>query len=131
MLRAFKHHAASEKGQSLVEFALVLPVFIVILFGIMEFGRIWETVNVMTSAAREGARIAAIGGSGSTQASQTAMNVLAAARLEDATVSIEGPNSENEIVVTVTVVYRPLTGSLVPGVGTMSLTRSTTMHWEG
>lgn len=131
MLRAFKQHLTCQKGQSLVEFALVLPVFIVILFGIIEFGRIWETVNVMTSAAREGARIAAIYGSGSTTASQTALNVLADAQIENATVSIEGPTAADEIIVTVTVTYASLTGSLVPGVGALTLTRSTTMHWEG
>ena len=32
-----------QEGQSLVEFALVIPIFLLLLFGIIEFGRIWET----------------------------------------------------------------------------------------
>ncbi|MGZ9252352.1 MAG: TadE/TadG family type IV pilus assembly protein, partial [Candidatus Deferrimicrobiaceae bacterium] len=36
-----------EKGQSLVEFALLLPVFLLILVGIAEFGRGWMTKNIL------------------------------------------------------------------------------------
>jgi Flp pilus assembly protein TadG len=45
-----------EKGASAVEFALVLPVLIVILFGIIEFGFIIYDKAVITNASREGAR---------------------------------------------------------------------------
>jgi Flp pilus assembly protein TadG len=48
-----------EKGQNLVEFALLLPVFLLILVGIAEFGRAWMTRNILTGAAREAARAAA------------------------------------------------------------------------
>ncbi|MGB5994784.1 MAG: TadE/TadG family type IV pilus assembly protein [Candidatus Deferrimicrobiaceae bacterium] len=49
-----------EKGQNLVEFALILPVFLLLVVGMAEFGRGWMTRNILTSAAREGARVAAI-----------------------------------------------------------------------
>ena len=55
-LRLFK----SEKGQSLVEFALVLPVLMMILLGIIEFGWLFNAQITLTSAAREGARVYAI-----------------------------------------------------------------------
>jgi Flp pilus assembly protein TadG len=45
-----------EKGASAVEFALVLPVLILILFGIIEFGFIIYDKAVITNASREGAR---------------------------------------------------------------------------
>lgn len=45
-----------QKGQALVELALVLPVLLLILFGIMEFGRIFHAYLVITNAAREGGR---------------------------------------------------------------------------
>jgi Flp pilus assembly protein TadG len=45
-----------EKGASAVEFAIVLPVLIVILFGIIEFGLILYDKAVITNASREGAR---------------------------------------------------------------------------
>jgi Flp pilus assembly protein TadG len=43
-------------GQSLVEFALVLPVFLILLFGIVEFGLLLYNQHVITNASREGAR---------------------------------------------------------------------------
>ncbi len=121
----------SEKGQSLVEFALVLPIFIFLVFGIIEFGRLWETVNIMTSAAREGARAAAVSAPDMTSAMNAAQNVLTAGNVSNATVNAVGPNGANEVVVTVTLNYTPLTGSIVPGIGPFFLTRSTTMRWEG
>jgi Flp pilus assembly protein TadG len=45
-----------EKGASAVEFALVLPVLMVILFGIIEFGFILYDKAIVTNASREGAR---------------------------------------------------------------------------
>jgi Flp pilus assembly protein TadG len=45
-----------ERGQSLVELALVLPILIILLFGILEFGRVFHSYLVITNAAREGAR---------------------------------------------------------------------------
>ncbi len=53
-----------EKAQTLVEFALVFPVLLVITYGIIEFSRMVFTYAVVTGAAREGARYgAAAGGS--------------------------------------------------------------------
>lgn len=51
----------NKKGQSMVEMALVLPVLMLLLFGILEFGRVFNEYLVVTAAAREGARSAAIG----------------------------------------------------------------------
>ena len=121
----------SERGQSLVEFAMILPLFIIVLFGIMEFGRLWEISNLITSASREGARVAAISGSSQSQAINAAQHVLSAANIEDATVSVSGPNSASEVSVTVTLHYTPLTGSIIPGFDQFSISRSTIMRWEG
>jgi len=51
----------NEKGASSVEFAIILPVLILILFGIFEFGRAYLDYLAITHAAREGARLAAVG----------------------------------------------------------------------
>jgi len=58
MIRRF---VKTERGQTLVELALVLPVLVLILFGILEFGRIFHSYIVITNAAREGARLGALG----------------------------------------------------------------------
>ena len=120
----------SQKGQSLVEFVLLLPVFIIILFGIIEFGRLWETMNVLTSAAREGARVAAVTSPNVAQATVAAQNVLSASNVQNVTISVSGPNAANEVIVTVNHNYTPITGSIIPGIGPFALSRSSTMYWE-
>ena len=45
-----------QKGAEIVEFALVLPLLLLILFGIMEFGIVFFDKAIITNASREGAR---------------------------------------------------------------------------
>ncbi len=49
-------------GAALVEMALVLPVFLMVIFGIIEFGRGMMVGQMVTNAAREGARLGVISG---------------------------------------------------------------------
>ena len=49
-------HEARRGGQSLVEFVLILPVLLILLFGIIEFGLLLYNKQVITNASREGAR---------------------------------------------------------------------------
>jgi Flp pilus assembly protein TadG len=53
-----------ERGATAMEFALLLPVFILVLAALLDFGRAVFTQVTITNAAREGARVA-IGGAGS------------------------------------------------------------------
>lgn len=46
----------NQRGAVALEFALLLPVFLVILFGTIEFGRMMYGREIVTNAAREGAR---------------------------------------------------------------------------
>ena len=54
------HRLGGRRGQSLVEFALVVPMLLLMLVGIIEFGRAWNWSQVVTEAARQGARKAAV-----------------------------------------------------------------------
>jgi Flp pilus assembly protein TadG len=47
-------------GQALVEFALILPVLLLIMIGILEFSRAWNLHQALTDATREGARRAVV-----------------------------------------------------------------------
>jgi Flp pilus assembly protein TadG len=49
-----------DRGQSLVEFALILPVLLLILMGIFDFGRAVFAYNSVSEAARNGARVAIV-----------------------------------------------------------------------
>lgn len=51
----------NKKGQSLVETALILPIIILLLMGMVEFTRILGSYLIVTHASREGARMASIG----------------------------------------------------------------------
>ncbi len=51
---------ANRRGQSLVEFALMVPLLLLMLAGIIEFGRAWNWSQTVTEAARAGARKAAV-----------------------------------------------------------------------
>ena len=52
---------ARDRGSAAVEFALVVPVLLLIVFGIIDFGRALNAQIALTGAAREGARLAALG----------------------------------------------------------------------
>lgn len=58
----FQRFRKTEKGQAMVEMALVLPILILIVFGITEFGRIFSAKLIVTNASREGARYASVNG---------------------------------------------------------------------
>ena len=53
-------HRSNRKGVSMVELALVLPLLSLLSLGIIEFGRAFWVMQVLTNAAREGARVGAL-----------------------------------------------------------------------
>lgn len=50
------------RGQAIVELALILPIFLLLVLGSMEFGLVFHQYQIVTSASREGARAATLGG---------------------------------------------------------------------
>jgi Flp pilus assembly protein TadG len=52
----------SERGAALLEVALTLPLLLLVATGIFEFGRAYQTWQILTNAAREGARVAVLPG---------------------------------------------------------------------
>jgi Flp pilus assembly protein TadG len=50
----------TKRGQSLVEFALILPIFLLFLFGIIDLGRGVYAYNTIQNAAREAVRVAIV-----------------------------------------------------------------------
>ena len=55
-----RRRARRGRGQTLVEFALVLPVFLLLVFGLIDMGRFVYLSSTLSQAAREGARVAAV-----------------------------------------------------------------------
>ena|SRR5688500_3949144 len=48
------------RGQAMVEFALIIPIFLLFVFGILDLARAVYTYHTLNNAAREGARVAAV-----------------------------------------------------------------------
>lgn len=56
------HLFSSESGAELIEFALVVPLLLFIIMGVVDMGFMFQRFEVVTNAAREGARIAVLPG---------------------------------------------------------------------
>lgn len=69
----------NERGQTLTEFAMVVPLLVVLLFGIIQFGIIFNNYVTMTDAVRAGARKAAVSRNESDPAGICRAAVVAAA----------------------------------------------------
>jgi len=121
------------KGQSLVEFALVVPLLLLLVFGIAEYGRAWMTRNIMTGAAREAVRIAVVPSGGIGAATARANQVLASAGITSATVSLSDDGiSFGTITATVSYNFPVVVVGFIPGLNssTIPLTSTTTMRKE-
>jgi len=126
--------ARDTRGQSLIEFALILPMMLVVMFMITEFGRALYTYNVLATAARAAARAAVVAGAQNYQSrgSDRALQILDSANLRSgATVnfSIQDNYNGSNMKVVVCTVTRPFTWAIngpVPvnaGAGSQTVTK--------
>lgn len=97
--------ARKEDGQALVEFAITLPLLLLLLLGIVDFARAWNVYQVLTDAGREGTRNAVVD-NGSTQADVKLIIRTAAARagisLSDSDITIaEGAGRGDPTTITI------------------------------
>jgi len=98
----------SERGATAVEFALVLPVLLVLVLGIIEFGRAFQVQATLAAAAREGVRVMAIedDAAAARAATQTAAGGLDPS-LTDADIAVSPASCEVSAGnATVTITYR-------------------------
>ena len=86
----------SSRAQSLVEFAVVVPVFLLLLFGLIDFARLVFTYVSLTDGARELARTASISQAWSTN--PTAANASAIAAFNNYTVVLGSQNSATDSI---------------------------------
>jgi Flp pilus assembly protein TadG len=138
-----RHGLRSETGAELVEFALVFPLLLLVVLGIVDFGFLFQQYEVVTNAAREGARIAVLPDYSATDAQNRAADYLTAAGLTSAPAPVVGAPVPVSIggncmsTVTVTVTY-PHQFVFLSGIGayfgstfgTTTLRASSTMRTE-
>ena len=91
------HHrmnrTSCRRGAAMVEFALILPVLVLILFGVIEFGRMVMVHQVLVNASREGARLAVLPGTTSAQVQNTIDGYMASAGITGHTATFPDPNT--------------------------------------
>jgi Flp pilus assembly protein TadG len=108
-VRLFRRSIRDEGGQAAVEFALVLPFLLMMLIGIVEFGRAWNQHQVITDAARESARKASLYGTVTeAEVKKVATDAMAAAGIDyrRATIDIDNLDGESNTNVTVSIDLR-------------------------
>lgn len=132
-MRWLHRYIKNNQGQALVEFALVLPVLLLLTVGAMEFGLAINQYIVLTEAAREGARSAALGATNTTITSvvNAAVSEIGTSQL---TVTISPSStrvSGNSVTVTVAKPVQAITPLMSPFFPTgFTLQGSATMRVE-
>jgi Flp pilus assembly protein TadG len=132
-----KRDAMHRRGQGLVEFALIVPLFLVLLFGMIEFGRAWMTKNILTGAAREAVRVFAVTPApyDNAAAISRAVDILSSAGLDSTrwgiSVTID-PADNNIMRASVSYNFPVIIIGFIPGLPTnnIPLATSTTMRRE-
>ena len=140
-IRSFR----SSDAAAMVEFAIVLPIILLVVFASIDFGRALYTVNNLTAAVREGARLASVQISpdpttaGSKSAVSTAVKNYVLAFGGNAgpptvneTFTGALPNLQSITVQITSYPFTPLTPlANVIGLGTITFSPSATFRWEG
>ena len=120
-----------DRGAAIVEVALTLPLLLLVSVGIFEFGRAYQTWQVLTNAAREGARIAVLPNSNDSAIRTRVVNYMQTGQLPEATnadididhnapIDLGGAGSSTGSEVTVRypfsfIVLEPVARLVVPG----------------
>lgn len=128
-----RHIIGARRGQAVVEFALVLPIFMLMLMAAVEFGRAYFCIHLMTNAARTGSRAGALAGSAVEDVTDAVDIFLEEAGMaaDSWTTTVRVTDSEGEeraggladaqqgdrVAVTVSHDFEVLSGSMIPGWG--------------
>jgi Flp pilus assembly protein TadG len=108
--RLFRKSRRERLGAAVVEFAIVAPLFITLVFGMIEYGRMVMVQQLMVNSAREGARVGVLDGSTTAGVQSTVNTYLSNASISGATVTVNPspPSSAGygqPVTVTVTIPF--------------------------
>ncbi|MEN6493341.1 MAG: TadE family protein [Thermoguttaceae bacterium] len=126
----------NRQGVAAVEFAVVAPLFFLLIMGMIEFGRMIMVQQVITNGSREGARLAVLDGVTTTEVTSTVDNYLRNAAVNGATVRVvpDPPSSAGygePVTVTVSVPFNQVSWLPSPMfLGGNTLNASTVMRRE-
>jgi Flp pilus assembly protein TadG len=90
LIRPWKRIPLGARGQALAEFALVIPIFLILLFGVIEGGRFIYHYNSLNNATRDGVRYAIIHGENSADPIGPGDDAVMESVISDATFGLVG-----------------------------------------
>jgi Flp pilus assembly protein TadG len=93
---------SGDDGSELIEMAIVLPIFLIIIMAIMDFGFLFQRYEVVNNAAREGARLAVVGTHTNAAVQTRVQNYLTSAGLNGSVTTQVGDTSLTAAGVTLT-----------------------------
>lgn len=137
-MRVGRRFLSAQDGAALVELAFALPIFLLLVWGVIDFGRLLWTANSLASAVREGARYAAVlpSPSGSTGAIQGVVERMFSplggpALTSSEVVVLDSTATSGNVTVQVKNYPFPTITPLGSLIGdTVSFTRTATFRWE-
>jgi Flp pilus assembly protein TadG len=130
LFRRYRRAAAA------VEFAVVAPVFLLLVFGMIEYGRMVMVYQVITNASREGARTAVLDGATTTSVTTAVNSYLTAGAVSGATVTVSpnppsGAQYGDPVTVTVSIPFSQVSWLPSPMyLGSRTLSAATVMRRE-
>ncbi|MDR6620908.1 TadE/TadG family type IV pilus assembly protein [Sinomonas atrocyanea] len=136
-MRARRHRAEGtrEKGAAAVEFALIVPILLALVLGIVEFGHIYNAQLVITNAAREAARTMAVTGDPGTAltAAQSVAPGFALTVSPQPLACVTDPTNAKlkQVTATVTSNVPLIAGTWLNPAGTISISGVGVMRCEG
>jgi Flp pilus assembly protein TadG len=125
--------SSADRGAAAVEFALLLPLLLLIVLGIVDFGRMLNAQVTLTQAAREGARLVALGQPnvpGRTQAAATGLSPVGVA-IPSSCPTGAGPASNGAVQTSYSFQFSPGLGYLVGLFGGSGLSGQLTLSAQG
>lgn len=126
----------NRRATAAVEFAIVAPVFLLLVFGMIEYGRMVMVYQVLTNASREGARSAVLDGATTASVTSTVNTYLSSGTITGATVTVSpdppsNAQSGDPVTVTVSIPFSQVSWLPSPMyLGGKTLTSSTVMRRE-
>lgn len=135
-MRSLAKFCHCRRGSVVVEFALLLPLFLTLVFSVIELGSAWYSKQMLVNASREGARLGAMfDGADDAEVEAAVVNLLQQAGFPGSVqVSSTGAEGDSGELVTVVVSadhQLPVLRGLLPGVSSsVTLSGATVMRHE-
>ena len=128
-----------DRGALVVEFGLIVPILFFLVFGIVDFGRAYFTMNNLAAAVREGARYGAVldkpwDGSSPDSIKQRVIDfsyTFGGARLTTPNVTTSTDQVAGMVTVTATYTFKPITPLVnLIGLGSIPMSETAVFRWE-